>query len=371
MGLPQAPLRPPSLPPGPRSMPEPTTWTWTPPAREEPSSGVRSLADRLRACAEDRASSARALAREAARELRAWIAERPRGWGETPAASTSVGLELEGGLRPWAEGQAWRGPCALFLDTLRRAFLEARDGGQGPRDALLAELTAWSDEQGVGEWDGRPGTTGRRLPDPGVIAARAVEQLERGEALLVHGYSEEVIAAVVAAQQAGLAPQVIVGAGAPDQSGKRTARELSGRGVAVRVLWDAVVLSRVADCDRLWLGLEALAPDRFVGVVGTSTLLGEAARAEVPVQALCGRDAWMPGGELELPTWGEQESWSLWSHPPEEVALESQPFEAVHCELVGSWITERGLESLADFSLRALTLEPAPPCASPGREAEH
>jgi len=256
------------------------------------------------------------------------------------------------------------------LDTLRRAFLEARDGGQGPRDALLAELTAWSDEQGVGEWDGRPGTTGRRLPDPGVIAARAVEQLERGESLLVHGYSEDVITAVVAAQEAGLAPQVTVGAGAPDQSGKRTARELSARGVAVCVLWDAVALTRVAECDRLWLGAEALAPDQFVGLVGTSTLLGEAVHAEVPVQALCGRDAWMPGGELELPAWGDQESWNLWSHPAEEVVLESQPFETVPCELVGSWITERGMESLADFSLRALTLEPAPPCASPGREAE-
>jgi hypothetical protein len=304
------------------------------------------------------------ITREAAGELRTWLGGRPRGWGLETTSSQIVGQELEEGWRAWSENHAWRGPCALFLDSLRRTYDLAREGAGSARSMLAEELEHWlAEEDPHGPpWDGEPLSAGPRLPSREAVAEHAIANLQHDEAVLVHGYSETVILALAAAQDSGLRPRVTVGAGAPDQSGKRLARELAGLGLYARVVWDAVALGSAPDADRIWLGTEALGPESFLGLVGTRLLLEEAARAEVPVELLCTSDKWVPGGHLELPAWGDEEPWALWSHAPGEVMLDSQPFEAIGCELVEAWITERGREPLAEFSLRSLRVGTASPC---------
>lgn len=335
----------------------PATWSWSPPAQEQASTGSRSLADRLQECTGDRSASARAVTREAAKELRSWLSERPQGWGLSSHSESSAGLELERGWGEWARAHGWRGPCALLLDSLRRAYAAARTGARegGVRGALSEELEHWLLAEAS--------APGARLASRRAVAEHAAAGLDQDESVLVHGYSETVAQALCAAQEAGLRPSVTVGAGAPDQSGKRLARHLAEHDVEVRVVWDAVALATAAAADRIWIGTEALGAGQFTGLVGTGLLLEGAARAEVPVEVLTSADKWVPGGALELPVWGDEQTWNLWSRAPEGATLESQPFEITSCDLVTAWITERGRESLADFSLRAMRIEAAPACA--------
>jgi hypothetical protein len=333
------------------------SFSWSTEARDERAAGARSLAERLRPCALDRAASARDAALEAARELAAWLAERPRGWGGAEDLA-SHGAELEQGLSAWVQAQAWRGACGLLVEAVRAAW------ALGGATALVEELAHWSagrDELGR-TWDGVPLSAGERLPGPEVLVPHALRDLERGDHLLVLGRSEAVLAALGAARRAGLEPRVTVAAGTPDHSGRRVARHLVNHGLAVRLIWDAAALGAVSEVDRVWLGTEAVGAGAFLGLVGSRLVAEEALRREVPLAVLATDDACVPGGALRLPTWGDEEGWSLWSQAPEGVELASQPFERVPAEAAPTWITCAGRESLAALCTRALRLELAPPC---------
>lgn len=325
-------------------------WSWSSSARQDPIEAARGLEERLRECAQDRAASARQVALEAAGILVAWLGERPRAWGEGDEGRARAAIELETGWAAWAQDQAWRGPCAQLLDDLRRTFhgCDWRRSG-GLREALEQELEAWPQ-------------LGERLADPAELVPHALRRLERGQTLLLYAPSEAVVAALGAAQRAGLDPELLLAQGAPDQSGPRAARELAACGLRVRLAWDAAVLGAVADVDQVWLETEALAPDVFAGLVGTSLLAGEAHRHEVPVHVLCTSDALLPAGAALLPAWGAEERWNLWSQGPRSVRVESQPFELASVDTVDLWITEAGPETLPGLCTRRLRTRAAAPC---------
>jgi hypothetical protein len=341
--------------------------TWSHPrSRSGSSSRLRgSLAERLRASAHDRAATAEELVVEAAREMRSWLSERPEEEG-----ALQQGRELEAGWAEWVRGQGWRGPCAIFVDAIRRVFHEAaeRASRDDVRDRSLKELEAWLSPHDTGQpgnpdrWSGVPLAPGQRLARRGDVIPHALGTLTRGERILVHGYSPTVLGALAAARKSGLFPRVLLGEGGPDQSGKRMARELTRMGIGVRLTWDAAVLGAVDEVDRIWLGTEAIGAGVFLGLVGTGLLLREAIRTEVPTAVLCTGDELMPGGEALPPIWGEEETWNLWSHDPDGVELSSQPYEQVNADLVGTWVTEAGRETLGELCLRAMRPVPAPPC---------
>ncbi len=338
------------------------SFSWSTDARDERSSGSRSLAERLKPCALDRAAAAREAALEAARELAGWVGERPRGWGAAGQELAESGSELERGWEAWVEAQGWRGACARLVEAVRSAW------ALGGRDALAEELSLWlAGRDDLGRtWSGAPLAPGERLPGPETVVPHALRDLERGDHVLVLGRSEAVLAALGAARRAGLEPRATVVAGAPDHSGKRVARHLVNQGLAVRLVWDAAALGAVSEVDRVWLGTEAAGAGEFLGLVGSRLVAEEALRREVPVALLATDDAVVPGGELRLPAWGEDEAWTLWSQAPEGVELSSQPYERVPASAAPTWITGAGRESLAALCTRALRLEPAPPCGPSG-----
>ena len=301
------------------------------------------------------------MVREAALELLAWVGEQRQDWDFEKA-----GRELEEGWDEWVRGQAWRGPCAIFVDAIRRAFQHARMRAAkgGPLALLREELEAWVDPWAgpAARWDGAPLARAPRLAKREDVAPHALRTLDPRNWILVHGYSETVLLALFAAQRAGLFPQVLLSEGGPDHSGKRMARELIAQGVHVRLGWDAAVLSNASEADRIWLGTEAVGADSFLGLVGTELLLGEARRAEVPVAVLCTGDELMPGGEVLLPSWGEEESWNLWSDGPDGTELAPQPYERVDVDRVDCWLTDAGPERLSDLCLRSLRPQAAPLC---------
>jgi hypothetical protein len=301
----------------------------------------------LHAVAEDRGATAEAIVLEAGRLIHAWILARP-----ADSTWAAAGLELERGWASWVAEQGWRGPAALFVDTLRQAWWLGRAlerGSPTPRE-LLAEATGlwlWDRDEDTAEltgadalWDGSPLAPGRRMPERTHAAHAAAEDLARGEVVLVPAWSHTVTLALAHAQRLGRAPRAIVPEGAPGLDGRRLARELCEAGVAVRLVYDAALPTLLPHADRVWLGSEAIGGADFLARVGTRHLLEEAERRDVPAQLDATSDTLVPGGMLVLPAWGERDDWLLGESAPDGVRLDPQPYETVSHDLVTSLCTQ-------------------------------
>lgn len=361
-------------------------------AERAPHRGSTKLHETLTRVSNDRASTAERLVLELADALHAYVLERPTTWGWDEA-----GVELERALTRVLPRQGWRGTVLLFADALRSAWHtgHARHAAGDPaahaRTLLRDELGLWlwGRETGCddlvepsGPWNGRPFALGRRMPLRPALARRAVEllqqedatvendalrPLERGETILVPGYSETVAHVLVAVQRAGLTPEAIVPEGAPDLAGRRMARRLVQAGVKVRYVYDAQLPALLPRADRVWFGTESIGIEGCTAPVGTSHLLEEAHRREVPALILATTDKLVPGGALELPR--SHDAWLLWEDAPEGIRLDPQPIECVAHELTAGLMTEDGYATAASLSLSRLRLETAPPCGASGASA--
>ena len=172
-----------------------------------PSPQVPSLRGRLDEVTLDRASPARQIVQETSGILREWLLELPSG-------SPLNGPELEAELGPWAEDQAWRGPCALWLDSARQSWTSAGS----PRDSLVREVSSWCEERDVDP------AAPPRLPSRAALASAAAADIRRGEVILVTAWSETVTLALEAAWRLGRRPEVLIGEGLPGMDGRRMAR---------------------------------------------------------------------------------------------------------------------------------------------------
>lgn len=337
------------------------------PVAEESWPNPLGLVERLEAIAQDRAAPAARVVQETASVLRGWIRDRPSG-------SVLDGRELERELAAWADEQGWRGPCALWLDSLRCAWTAAasRDSGSAGElalEELALEMDCWlrSDERDAQDWNGEPLAPGRRLPSRRDLAEHAANDVEVGESVLVTSWSDTVALSLEAAWRTGRRPEVFVGEGSPDLDGRRMARRLARGGIRVTMVYDAAVAGLAPRVDRVWLATEAIGAGTFLARKGTRILLEECARRDVPARVLATSDKLVPGGALRLPAWGERERWRLWEDAPEGVGLESQVFEIVPIELlelVGGFVSEVGRETAAALHLRSLRVETAPPCGT-------
>ncbi len=299
--------------------PRRTILRWSPPGSEAPPADARSLAERLESVAADRTGCADEVVRDAAREAALWL--RPRVAQESSRAALAA--ELRRGLVAWEAAHAWRAPCARFLGRLT-ARLEASS-------ATAAALHAFLEEEA------RAAASERRS-----IVPFALRSLARGERVLVVGYSETVALAIEEAARAGLAPEVLVGEGRPELTGKRLARRLARRGLALRMTYDAALPGEVAGADRIWLGTDALDAHAFLGRVGDRVLFSVAREQGVPIELLATRDKLHPAGRADVPAWSEREPHLLWGDAPPGVALEARFLERLELELLDTWIHERG-----------------------------
>ena len=336
------------------------------------------LRERLVPVVDDRASSAAQVVRESSVVVRGWLAGR--------SEDEVAGPALEAALEDFAADQGWRGPCSLWLDSLRRTLAFAARNRHPARDVLEAELGRWlvdwerdnggelseraereAREQGRIDacvWDGEPLSEGRRLPNRMDLARAAAAEFDPGDTVLVTAWSETVALSLETAWRAGRRPKVVLAEGAPDLDGRRMARRLTRSGVPATLVYDSAVPSLVPQVDRVWLSTEAIGAGAFLARRGTQLLLEECSRRDVRVRVLATSDKLVPGGALRLPAWAERESWRLWEDAPEGVRLESQFYEIVPTallELVGSFVTEVGPEAVAAMHVRALRVEAAPP----------
>lgn len=318
--------------------------------------GAAGLPERLSVFAQDRASSAGTLVCEVSEVLVHWLEGRQEDWSWEDARHT-----LRTDLAAFRAAHAWRGPVACWLHTLDSIVDSALERAVAvpARELLAEELGLWlggetGDDRGLLEWSGEPLASGRRLPSREACVLPFLPTFERGEVVLVHGYSDTVASALEAVASRGLSPEVVLTEGGPDLGGRRMARRLLPSGVKLRLIYDAALTGAVARADRVWIGTEAIGAQALVARVGTTALLEEAHRLEVPTAVLATSDKLVPGGEASLPAWSETDAWLLWENAPAGVRVDSQAFEQVPLELCDPFATEHGLSSAAELALRAL-----------------
>ena len=297
------------------------SFRWSPSTTEASSNGT-DLVRRLADAADDRASSARALVEEASSRLLEWLATRPSTW-----TSEEARRELDAGLGAFLDAHRWRAVVRGWIESLEQVL--ARPRGRAPLRAWLAEeLGLWLGgvdlaEDGE-EWDGTALAPGRRLLAPDSVTPAALFGVERGEVIAVHGGSEPIFEALVAAARHGLAPRVVISEGGPELFGRALARRLAlalgERGLDLRLVHDLALLQEVASADRLWVTTESIGAQAFAAPLGTRAVCEEARRREVRSIVPVTSDHVAPAGELGLPPWGPSAAWLLWHDPSERRA---------------------------------------------------
>jgi hypothetical protein len=363
----------------------------------EPRSGIRgsgpeasaqSLAARLQSHVEDRRSSGAELVLAASATLERWCREQAEDW-----SWASAGRELELGLRAFIDRHGWRGTCAVWVDSLRRAWQRGKDLARADvraRELLAHELALWlaseasadpdDDRQEVRKVadrrrDGLEGSAradrcgewlecGPRLPSREELARHAVAGVEKSEVILVSSFSKTVALALQAAQAAGKEPHAIVCECRPSLDGRRMALELARSAIPVTLCYDAALVAHLPSADRVWLATEAIGSDALIARIGTRALVQEAERLEVPVCVLATSDKLIPGGELALPRDAGSDPALAWHDAPASVREEQRAFESVSLDEVPRFVTEIGAETATALHLRALRIDAAPPCAS-------
>jgi hypothetical protein len=331
------------------------------------------LAGRLEEIVRDDLRGSEALVHEAAQAVFGWALEHDAGW--QPARA---GAELEQGIAALEERHGWRGQVAIFLDSLRLALRRSAEGANClPRTALSEEagFWIWSQREDLEswpdfavEWDGTALAPGRRMPSRAQFARTAAAELETGETILVHGFSECLARALEEALRAGKRPRVLCGEGLPLLEGRRLARRLAALDAPLELCYDAVLPDRVADADRLWIASAAIGARALLAQAGARRLAREALEHDVPLQVVATSDALLPGGALALPRWMRADRSLLWVEAPRTVELATAFLEELPLEAVPEFLTEKGRESAEALCLRALRLERAPRCSTPAAE---
>lgn len=303
------------------------------------------LAARLERMLRDRLTPTRSLLRRVAEELVAELATRPTAWQDTlPRALEEIDRE-----------QGWRAPIARLVASLR-GLEEVRrvDGLQEATSTLaLSELGRWLTSSSTdGAWSGRALAPGWRQPafDPALRAA-ASRRPEAGT-LLVAGVPSEVL---LSALEDVLPPvRILLSPAGSTLPGREAAEALLAQGCSLTFVADAALPAEVARADAVWLGTEALGSEGFLAPTGTSTVLREAARREVPATLVTMSDQWAPQGQVRLPEWGQLEAWRLWEDAPPRIDLRAQPFEVVAWHPHLSIASDCGLQGHAEFAVSAM-----------------
>lgn len=162
---------------------------------------------------------------------------------------------------------------------------------------------------------------------------------------------------LVALREAGWDPVVMVGEGRPGNEGRDLARDLrdpaGGAAVNARLVTDAVVVALAAgsspgttgcpDPERaaVWVGADAVGPERFLNKVGTRALAAAARERGLPVLVLADAAKLVPEAlfeALELP-----EAPAAELEAPAGVPALSFYFETVPLELVTGVVSEDGV----------------------------
>ncbi|MFM7280460.1 MAG: hypothetical protein ACKO32_01630, partial [Planctomycetia bacterium] len=304
--------------------------------------------------AADPAPGSEDLVRRAAQTLLDWLSVDPA------LSKLELGEALERGLAGVEAVHGWRGPVALFLDSLRGAF-HADETRLPVVERLQRKMSAWLDQQTTAVWNGEPLGSGRRLPELCALAQAATRPLQSGDTLLVQGWSAAVEASLLQAAQRLSSLNVLCTEGLPLLDGRRLARRFADQpNLRIEITYDAALTDLCIEADRVWVTSECLGASSVLTRVGTTRLVAECEAEDVPIDWLASSSALLPGGELAAPR--QLAESLLWINAPGRVRLRTQWLEEMALPPRSMLCTDAGRETFGDLATRALRLERAPRC---------
>jgi len=268
------------------------------------------LAVALEEIRSDRMSGAAALARRAALAVLEAAPELSR---LAPPQRFSILAEA---ARRLVEAQPAMAPLVNLADSLLRQSDELE---QAARD-FLARLDA-----------------ARRA-----VSRHGAALIADGASLLTHSASQAVLDALLAARAEGKRFLVYVTESRPQCEGVSLARRLGEAGIPVRLVIDAALFARLADCDLTVTGADSVSRAGVVNKTGTA-LAALAARARgKPFYVLCGSEKFLPGDYI-LPAEPPKPAEEILANAPPNVTVENFYFETTPLELLTGIVSEEGV----------------------------
>lgn len=159
------------------------------------------------------------------------------------------------------------------------------------------------------------------------IAEQAVALCKKGDKILTHSASGNVISALLAAhQKVGI--EVIVTESRPMLEGQELAQKLAKAGVPVTFIVDALAPSLLPECAMVWVGADAVGEDFFVNKIGTLGIALAAQRLEIPFYVFHDRLKVLPKGS-RWETSGDHPPEEVWRGAPRGVTVRNPYFEKI------------------------------------------
>jgi translation initiation factor 2B subunit (eIF-2B alpha/beta/delta family) len=277
---------------------------------------------RAAALARDRRSGATALARLAARLLRA----RARDHGKSLARWQR---ELRQAGHAIAAAQPAMGSILTVVDIAFRAAecaVTPRAGARSVQRALDRYL--------------------RDQPRALVRAMARLPDLLPGRATcLTLSSSAGVLGALVAAWRRGRLAAVIVAESRPGCEGVATARRLAAQGIPVQLVVDALAPAAVREVDAVVVGADAVTAAAVWNKCGTLALALAARALRRPFLVVTVEDRLLPVPLARRLRLADAEPTAVLRRPPHGVAVVNRLFEATPLDLTSRVVTERGVRT--------------------------
>jgi translation initiation factor 2B subunit (eIF-2B alpha/beta/delta family) len=171
------------------------------------------------------------------------------------------------------------------------------------------------------------------------LAVRDLLQDAPTPSIITLSYSSSVVRALL---DASIPVHVMCGEGRPRFEGRRTALALAERGLAVTLMTDAALTTRLDTSAAVIVGADAVAAEFWINKVGTHGLAAAAYRQGVPVYVVAGRTKGMP--EVVARRWRQSSGppAEVWPEADARVRLDNPYFEATPVELATLFLTDVG-----------------------------
>lgn len=168
--------------------------------------------------------------------------------------------------------------------------------------------------------------------------------------VMTYSRSGSVLSALQTARHTGKEFRVLVGEGRPGYEGRALASELAKSGIAVDLLSDAALLSRVSEAQLVLVGADAVGSRSLRNKIGTRALCAVARTEARPVYAVIDETKLLP--ERFWASTSERPPGEVWAEQPPGVRVRNPYFETVRLNELDGFVGKDGLMSADDVAAR-------------------
>jgi translation initiation factor eIF-2B subunit delta len=174
---------------------------------------------------------------------------------------------------------------------------------------------------------------------PEKIKGHALSLLKEKRRVMTHSYSSTVLKVLGAAAVS----EVICPESRPLSEGVRTAKELSAKGIQMKLVTDFAALPLVGECDAVIVGADAIILEGVVNKIGTYGLALAAKAKGVPFYVLAGTEKFLPPHLSHTLRIEKRDPEEITKEPIPHVVVENRYFDRTPLNLVTGVVTQEGV----------------------------